>query len=60
MQNETAPPTRRHTWPWFVLGALLLGAVATYLWISAEVRRTKERRQYYLAAPETNAVQSPR
>jgi len=56
MQAETLPPTRRHTWPWWVLGALALGAVAAFLWINAEVRRTQARRQYYISTPETNAV----
>ncbi len=56
MQNETVPPPRRYRWPWFVLGAVLLGAALTVLWVSAEVRRTQARRQYYLPTSETNAA----
>ena len=56
MQNETAPPPRRHVWPWFVLGAVLLGVALAVLWVSAEARRTQARRQYYIPTSETNAV----
>ena len=56
MENEPVQPARRHIWPWFLVAALLLGAVLTFLWVSAEVRRTKDRRQYYIPSTESNAA----
>lgn len=59
METSPAPPTpRRHLWPWIVLLLVILGAVLAVLGITAEARRTRERRQYYLPAGE-NAVVMP-
>jgi len=44
-EDQHSPPPRRYTWPWFVLAAFLLGVVLAIFWMSAEVKRTRERRQ---------------
>jgi hypothetical protein len=47
MANEPKqPPKPRYLWPWFLLAGVLLGIVLAVLWLTAEVRRLKERRQY--------------
>jgi F0F1-type ATP synthase assembly protein I len=51
-----APAPVRHAWPWFVLIAVLLGLVMAILWVSAEVRRTKERRAYIIPDSRTNSA----
>jgi len=38
--NE-APPQRKHTWPWFVLGGVALFFLVTAFWIYREVQRVK-------------------
>ncbi|MGD0613973.1 MAG: hypothetical protein ABSA69_00855 [Verrucomicrobiota bacterium] len=43
-RNGTAASTRRYKWPWFVLGALLLGIALAVLWMSVAVRRAREWR----------------
>jgi hypothetical protein len=56
---ETAPPPAstppRHVWPWFVLAALILGVVLAVLWMTAELRRAKERRAYVIPDSGTNS-----
>jgi len=60
MTNETNQPSKpRYVWPWFVLAAVLLGIVAAVVWVSAEVRRTKQRRDFTFPAAGTNSA-SPR
>lgn len=39
---EGAPTYR---WPWFVLGAVVLGVVLAILWMAQEVRRTRRIRE---------------
>jgi hypothetical protein len=34
----------RYTWPWFVLGLVVLGVVLAVIWMSVLVRRTREQR----------------
>ena len=47
MNDENSAMTKpRYVWPWFALAALLLGVVLAILWMSAEVRRTRERREW--------------
>jgi hypothetical protein len=53
-QSASAPP--RHTWPWFVLAVLILGLVLAVLWMTAEVRRAKERRAYVIPDRGTNSA----
>jgi len=57
---ETAPPPApaqvRHTWPWFVLLFLLLGVALAVFWMSAEVRRAKERRAYIIPDSGSNSA----
>jgi hypothetical protein len=52
LKPPTAPP-RRYRWPWFVLAALLLAIALAILWMSYEVRRTRQIR-------DLNAPSSPR
>jgi len=46
--NETndIPQKPRYVWPWFVLAALLLGVTLAIVWMSLEVQRTRERREW--------------
>jgi hypothetical protein len=39
---EGAPSYR---WPWFVLGAVVLGVLLAILWMAQEVRRTRRIRE---------------
>lgn len=34
----------KYVWPWFVLGAVLLGIVLSVLWLSHEIERTRQIR----------------
>jgi len=58
MSNEPAvSPKARHVWPWFLLAGIVLGVVLAVIWLSAEVRRVREQRQYDFAPPSgTNAA----
>src|SRR5258706_6830203 len=43
--NKKSPePKRRYTWPWFVLGAVVLAIVLAVAWMSKEVERTRRIR----------------
>lgn len=55
MEDQTPLPPVRRVWPWFVLGAVVLAVVLAVLWLSAEVRRTRERQQYQIPLSATNA-----
>jgi F0F1-type ATP synthase assembly protein I len=47
MADETeGSPKPRYTWPWFLLGALLLGLALAIFWMSILVRRTREQRDF--------------
>jgi hypothetical protein len=62
--NERSEPepaetsNQRYTWPWFVLGAVLLGIVLAVLWLSAEIRRTQRLKDFNAPAPagSTNKI----
>lgn len=48
MDPEPHPPANqasKYRWPWFVLGAVLLGILLAVLWLSREVQRTRQLRQ---------------
>ena len=50
--NSAAP---RYRWPWFVLAAVILGAVLAVVWMSVAVRRIREQRiADPFAAPRTS------
>jgi hypothetical protein len=57
-QREKEP---RYTWPWFVLGAVLLGLFLAVVWMSKEVERTRRLRELNPAPPPmaTNIPTSP-
>ena len=56
MSNEPEPSANpRRRWPWFVLAALLLGAVLAFLWVNAEVRRIKRVERFDYRPAVTNA-----
>ncbi len=40
------PEKRRYTWPWFVLAAVVLGIALAILWVSREVARTRNQREW--------------
>jgi hypothetical protein len=47
---------RHYTWPWFVLGAVLLAIALAVLWMSKEIERTRRIRD--LNAPTTQSSPS--
>ena len=54
--NNDNQPGRRYVWPWFLLAALLLGVALAILWMSLEIRRTKERRDPNAPPPRMGSV----
>jgi hypothetical protein len=40
--NQEPPP--RYKWPWFLLGAVVLGAVLFVVWVTIAATRTREMR----------------
>lgn len=56
MEKASTRPPHRRLWPWFLLVAFLLAILLAVLWLSVEVRRLKERRQYYIPTGETNTT----
>ena len=54
MEAAPSPEPRRYVWPWALLVMLVLGILLAILWVSAEVRRTKERREYRMPDSRTN------
>jgi putative heme-binding domain-containing protein len=44
-KNETERPPR-YTWPWFLLGAVVLAIVLAIVWMSVLVHRIREQREY--------------
>lgn len=54
--SQAQPPRARYVWPWFVLAGVLLGVALAVLWVSREVERTRQHRQWNTPAlPATNA-----
>ena len=52
--NLSDTPHKRHyTWPWFVLGAVLLAIVLAVLWMSKEIERTRRIRDLNAPAPQS-------
>jgi len=61
MSNERKAPKPRYIWPWFLLAGFVLGVVLAVIWLTAEVRRVKEQRQYdFVPAGTTNSPNLPR
>jgi hypothetical protein len=52
--KPNAESARRYTWPWWVLGAVLLAIVLAVLWMSQEIARTRLIRDMNAPAPQTN------
>jgi hypothetical protein len=48
-----AAAKRHYTWPWFVLGAVLLAIALAVLWMSQEVERTRRIRDLNAPAPQS-------
>lgn len=42
MSKDTHNP-RRHVWPLFIAGGVILGIVLAYVWVKFEVDRTRDR-----------------
>jgi hypothetical protein len=60
--HETEPVSetkRTYTWPWWVLGAVLLAIALAILWMSYEIARTRMIRDLNAPVPQKNRV-SPR
>lgn len=49
------PPKRHYTWPWFVLGAVLLAIALAVLWMSKEIERTRRIRDLNAPAPPSGS-----
>ena len=45
---------RTYTWPWWVLGAVVLGILLAVLWMSQEIARTRRIRDLNAPPPATN------
>jgi hypothetical protein len=57
-KNEAEPPPR-YTWPWFVLGMVLLGFVLAGIWMSVLVHRIRAQRDYNMwSAPDKSIQQT--
>ena len=41
---QDAGSTPRYRWPWFLLGAIVLGIVMAVVWMAVEVHSVKEQR----------------
>jgi hypothetical protein len=59
MTNDEDQPAgggkrRRYTWPWFVLGAVVLAIVLAIAWMSKEVARARRIHDLNAPAPQTN------
>ncbi|HOX56021.1 MAG TPA: hypothetical protein P5205_02925 [Candidatus Paceibacterota bacterium] len=59
MRNENGDPPDvgkrpRYTWPWIVLGAVVLAIALAVAWMSKEVERTRRIRDASAPAPQTN------
>jgi hypothetical protein len=57
--NSGAENRRRYTWPWWVLGAVLLGLALAVLWMSQEIARTRRIRDASAPTTETNQPARP-
>ena len=44
-KSERTKAKPRYKWPWFVLGAIVLGVVLAILWMICEIQRTKSIRE---------------
>ena len=47
------PDKRHYTWPWFVLGAVLLAIALAVLWMSKEIERTRRIRDLNAPRPQS-------
>ena len=56
------PDKRHYTWPWFVLGAVLLAIALAVLWMSKEIERTRRIRDLNAPGPQSgpSALVGPR
>jgi hypothetical protein len=52
--SPDTPPRRHYTWPWFVLGAVLLAIALAVLWMSQEIKRTRRIRDLNTPAPSSD------
>jgi len=54
--DDEKPQTsrRKYVWPWFVLGAVLLGIALSVLWLSHEIERTRRIRDLNAPAAQTS------
>jgi len=43
---ENNSPQRNFKWPWFVLAAVLLGAVLAVLWVAAAAKKVEQQRDF--------------
>jgi hypothetical protein len=55
-ENDTGQAKRAYTWPWWVLGALLLGILLAIVWMSHEIARARMIRDLNAPAPQTRSV----
>ena len=54
------PPKRRYLWPWIILIGFLLGVALAVVWMTVEVRRTRQRRDPFAPLPSSGSGHSGR
>jgi len=42
--NEPEDPPRRHQWPWFAAGVVVLGLVLAVVWMRLAVKKLEQER----------------
>ena len=50
-------PQRRYTWPWFVLGFVVLGIVLAVFWVSLAVKKIQQQRETGEPVPTSSPTQ---
>ncbi len=59
-ESDLPQPRQRHVWPWFVLIGFLLWLALVALWMAAEIRRTRQQRDFQSPPPARAQPQSAR
>src|SRR5947207_12725454 len=58
--NKNKPePKPRYTWPWFLLGAVVLAIILAVVWMSNEAARIRRNRDPNFPAQSANEIKTP-
>jgi hypothetical protein len=52
--SPDSPGKPRYSWPWFVLGAIVLAVVLAVIWMSKEIARARRIHDLNAPTPQTN------